>query len=753
MTGTGHGRGAQETTPGRGASAAVFQLRRSFLTLVAVLLVAVSACVVAGVIGIGLLDRALREIASGDVQRVLLTTHVRRLFRSELVLVHERDTAREPARRQALDDRRVALQAERATLLEQLRVLGLPGREQELRVLEEEHRASTRPDFRYSNRWEGAIAAILTTTEQRLARAAAEAERRAGTARALLIAVSSLAAALALVLGSLVLRRVRTASRALAASEEQFRRVVESAPSLLAILSPQGGLAFLPARGEEFLGVARARLQAEPLCWVHAHDRPQLESRFAPGRRPSATETVSLRAQRDDGTIWHATVFVTPLGDEPSLSAATDHLPHGGGGGGVVLQILDVTQQHEAEQARLALEAQLRQAQKMESIGRLAGGVAHDFNNLLTAIRGYASLAQLDAGGAARSAHLDGIVAAAERATALTGQLLAFSRKHALASAPTALDELIGRLETLLVRLIGEDVRLEVRSEPELGRCLVDVNQVEQVILNLAVNARDAMPNGGTLRIEAANAELDEGYVARHPDAKVGRYVLLSVSDTGVGMSREVQSRLFEPFFTTKPRGQGTGLGLSVVYGTVHQHGGTIDVSSEPGLGTTVRIYWPRIEASSAVAALKRGTPLSPRGTETVLLVEDDPLVRDFSTQALVSHGYVVRAAGSAAEALRLASEQSAAPGLLLTDVILPDRNGYQLARDLTGRWPELPVLFCSGYSDRLLAQAGPRAAELDFLQKPYEADTLVSRVRAAIDAAPARRVRADPVVPHGKGE
>ena len=260
---------------------------------------------------------------------------------------------------------------------------------------------------------------------------------------------------------------------------------------------------------------------------------------------------------------------------------------------------------------------------------------------------------------------------------------------------------------------------------------------MEQVILNLAVNARDAMPNGGTLRIETRNAELDESYVAKHPDAKPGRYVLLAVSDTGVGMSREVQSRLFEPFFTTKPRGQGTGLGLSVVYGAVQQHGGAIDIATEPGLGTTVRIYWPRIESESVDAAMPGEPAASPRGTESVLLVEDDPLVRGFTAEALASHGYEVLVAASAVEALRIASGRSVPPGLLLTDVILPDRNGTQLARDLAIRWPEMPVLYCSGYSDRLMTESGRLAPEIDYLQKPYDAATLVSRVRAAIDSAP----------------
>ena len=708
------------------------RLRGPFLTLVLTLLMAVSASTIAGFAGIGSLDRTLRETVDGEVRRLLLATHVRRLFRSELVLVLELDGVQDPRQREELQRRRQLVLVERGARLRELRDLGVPGQEAALATLLEEHQAAALSRPRQP-RWEAAVASVLALAEGRLARAEERAESQGRLARRLLIGVSTLAAALAVSLGTVVLRRVRAASRALSASEQQFRCVVESAPSLLAILAPSQRLEFLPARGPAFLGVAGERLREEPLCWVHPDDRAELRARIdqvakGPGA-PSPVQLRSVRGVRDDGGQWNAAVSLTPLREDAGALS------------GVVVQILDVTPQHQAEAARRALEEQLRQAQKMESVGRLAGGVAHDFNNLLTAISGYASLAQLPRNHPRVPEYVAGIAEAAERASALTRQLLAFSRKHVIAPVPTALDQLVQRLQAMLARIIGEDVSLEVRSAPDLGVCLVDPNQVEQVILNLVVNGRDAMPNGGRLLLEVRNATVDEQYAALHPDTKPGRYVLLAVTDTGIGMAQEVHSRLFEPFFTTKPRGRGTGLGLSVVYGTVRQHGGSIRVDSEPGRGTTVSIYWPRIEADVEVPAALPASAGRRSGSETILLVEDDPLVRSYTVDALQTHGYEVLVGGSAGEARRLAERRPVAPGLLLTDMILPDGNGRALADELLRRWPAMPVLFCSGYTERLLDDSGRLPPGVDFLPKPYDTATLLDRVRAAIDSATAQAV------------
>jgi signal transduction histidine kinase/ActR/RegA family two-component response regulator len=437
---------------------------------------------------------------------------------------------------------------------------------------------------------------------------------------------------------------------------------------------------------------------------------------------------VKLRAARDDDTTWYASASVTPLFDAKCQVVS------------ILLQILDISPQCAAERAQQELEEQLRQAQKMETVGRLAGGIAHDFNNLLTAIKGYASLAQQEPNAHDLPEFIDGIVTAADRASHLTRQLLAFSRKHVIAPVPTDMAELVRGIEKMLVRVIGEDVKLEVQTDDKLGRCLVDPNQVEQVVMNLAINARHAMPDGGKLLIETRNARLDEGYAARHPAVPAGPYVLLAVSDTGTGMSKEVQARIFEPFFTTKPVGQGSGLGLSVVYGTVQQHNGTIDVYSELGLGTTFRIYLPTVEDQETSSSRMEIASIHPRGTETVLLVEDDVLVRKFAAKTLTNQGYRVIDTSDANQAMRAVTELAHPPGLLVTDVILPGTTGPALALEVRARHPSLPVLFTSGYSDRLLAERGQLPADVDYLQKPFDAGTLARRVRLAIDRGKSSR-------------
>lgn len=396
---------------------------------------------------------------------------------------------------------------------------------------------------------------------------------------------------------------------------------------------------------------------------------------------------------------------------------------------------MDITERNEAEAEKNILEAQLRQAQKMESIGRLAGGVAHDFNNLLTAILGNTDLALMDLEPEnPLYPRLMVVMQAAESAADLTRQLLAFSRKQIIEPEPVDLAGLIEHMHMMLARLIGEDIRLDISAPQQLGLIKADPGQIEQIIVNLAVNARDAMPEGGRLVLEVSDQHLDEEYVKRHPYTKAGEYVMLAVSDTGCGMSAEVKQHLFEPFYTTKPLGKGTGLGLATSYGAVKQHGGSIEVYSEPGHGTTFKIYFPRLLGEVAGAKKQAGIEKLPGGTETILLVEDDPGVLDFSLNVLNHSGYQVLAAASGEEALSLAEEHSADIHLLLTDVIMPGMNGRMLADRLMLGRPGLRVLFTSGYTENVIVHHGVLEEGINFLGKPFTALSLTRKVREILD-------------------
>ncbi|MBI5397383.1 MAG: PAS domain S-box protein [Verrucomicrobia bacterium] len=382
------------------------------------------------------------------------------------------------------------------------------------------------------------------------------------------------------------------------------------------------------------------------------------------------------------------------------------------------------------------LEDQLRQAQKMESVGRLAGGVAHDFNNLLTAILGYSdmTLKALPVTHPLR-AHIEEVRAAGERAAALTRQLLAFSRKQVLQPQVLSLNDLVGNLSRMLHRLIGEDILLATVSDPAAGHVKADPGQIEQVITNLAVNARDAMPEGGTLTLQTANADLDAAYASQHAEVTPGRYVLLTVKDTGTGMTDEVKAHLFEPFFTTKGQGKGTGLGLPTVYGIVKQSGGHLAVYSEVGHGTEFKIYLPRVEEAAEVAIATKAPAELPRGTETILLVEDEDQVRNLARSVLEECGYTVLAAGSGTEALFLAKQHKGKLHLLLTDMIMPGINGRVLAGTLQPQNPAMRFIFMSGYTDTSILPREMHTEDAAFLQKPFTLEVLARKVRDVLDA------------------
>ena len=390
---------------------------------------------------------------------------------------------------------------------------------------------------------------------------------------------------------------------------------------------------------------------------------------------------------------------------------------------------LDITE-------RKQLEEQFHQAQKMEAVGRLAGGVAHDFNNLLTAILGSADLVldSLTPGVPARE-ELEEIRKAALRAADLTRQLLAFSRQQVI--APTALNpnEVVANMDKLLRRLLGEDVELRTRLTPDLVTVKADPSQLEQVVLNLAVNARDAMPNGGKLTIETQNVELDAAYVRGHISAQPGPYAMIAVSDTGVGMDAATQARIFEPFFTTKEIGKGTGLGLATVYGIVKQSGGWIWVYSEPGQGTTFKIYLPRVTEAVPPAAVTPAPPASVRGSETILLVEDDEMIRNLVQKVLQANGYRVLVAANGRDAERVAGQHEGPIHLLMTDVVMPGMNGREVAERLAAARAGVRVLYLSGYTDDAIVHHGVLEPGVAFLQKPFTPAVLGRRVREVLDS------------------
>ncbi len=402
---------------------------------------------------------------------------------------------------------------------------------------------------------------------------------------------------------------------------------------------------------------------------------------------------------------------------------------------GLVHVVKDITGEIERENEKKKLEAQLVQAQKMETIGRLAGGVAHDFNNLLQVMNNYAELS-LDK---LRSEdplykNLKQILETGQRAAGLTRQLLAFSRKQVLQPVVLDINKTIADMEKMLRRLIGEDIDIVTACAADLGKVKADPGQIEQILMNLAVNGRDAMPKGGRLTIETANVELDEQYAAEHVAVAPGRYVLLAVTDTGCGMNEQTKARIFEPFFTTKEKGKGTGLGLATVYGIVKQSGGNIWVYSELGHGTSFKIYLP-VDASVAEAMPLRKAPVATAaGTETILIVEDEAMVRGLVEQVLKSAGYTVLACANAGEAL-LTCEQHPGPiHLMLTDVVMPQMSGRQLAERLAGLRPETKVLYMSGYTDNAIVHHGVLDQETQFISKPFTIAALASKVREVLD-------------------
>jgi PAS domain S-box-containing protein len=427
-----------------------------------------------------------------------------------------------------------------------------------------------------------------------------------------------------------------------------------------------------------------------------------------------------------DGRIISCEWYNTPLVDESGRVLGAASLAQ------------DVTE-------RVALEERLRQSQKMEAVGRLAGGVAHDFNNLLTVILGYSQiLAEGVPAGSRLADSTAQIKSAADRASGITRQLLAFSRKQVLSPRVINLNDIMLNLDSLLRRLIGEDIEVLTVPSNDLGSVKADPGQIEQVIMNLALNARDAMPSGGKLTLETTNAQLDESYAQRHQPAEPGRYVMLAVTDTGHGMSPETQARIFEPFYTTKEVGKGTGLGLSMVYGIVKQSGGYIWVYSEPDRGTTFKIYLPRVDQPAESTGAQNRPNSVQRGTETILLVEDDPQLRQLSSSVLAHCGYKMLVASTPEEGIEICRSNHRDIRLLVTDVVMPGMNGRQLAEQIQQVSPNVKVLYISGYTSNAIVHYGVLDPGLSFLPKPFTLSALVAKVREVLDSGPAQEKPAE---------
>jgi len=505
-------------------------------------------------------------------------------------------------------------------------------------------------------------------------------------------------------------------------SEAYFRSLIEHASDLIVILDQGGILRYASPSSQRVLGDRAQDLVGRPLGdLVDAGDAALAAELLADAQeRPGALVDFAMRFRHQDGSCRLLEGVATNLLPDPAVS-------------GIVINARDVSERQQAEQVLRERDEELRQAQKMEAIGRLAGGVAHDFNNLLTVINGYSELLlnTPDASDQSR-AYAKSIRDSGEHAADLTRQLLAFGRKQLLRPTVLNLNTIVGDTERILGRLIGEDIDLSCALDPAAGGVKADANQMQQVLMNLCANARDAMPGGGTLTIATANETLSATRAGVGGHIPAGEYVSLAVRDTGHGMDEATQERVFEPFFTTKEHGKGTGLGLATVYGIVRQSGGYIAVESAPGQGTTFRIYLPRVAGPAPVEHEAAG-PVSPGGTETILLVEDESAVREVAVTALRSYGYAVIEAADADEACRLYTSREKPIHLLLTDVVMPGMNGVELAKRLRAMDPQLKVVFVSGYADSIIVRQGAPGDAANFVQKPYRPRLLASKIREVL--------------------
>jgi PAS domain S-box-containing protein len=505
----------------------------------------------------------------------------------------------------------------------------------------------------------------------------------------------------------------------LRANEGVVLALLQSAAQAILSIDRHGRMVLVNARteemfgysGEELLGASVELLLPETSRAVHQEHRVDYFEK--PRVRPMGIG-MDLRGRRADGTEFPVEVSLSYVQTEEGLFA--------------IAFVTDITQ-------RKRLERELLQAQKLEAVGRLAGGIAHDFNNMLTIISGYTEMVldQVPAADPMRSA-MEDVLNAAERAQALTNQLLTFSRRQVIQPRVVDVNALIANTDKMLRRLIGEDIELVLTLAEQVGTIRADPSQIEQAIFNLAVNARDAMPNGGRLTIETAAAHLDENYSRMHFDVQPGKYVVVAISDTGHGMDMDTKNRVFEPFFTTKETGKGTGLGLSIVYGIVKQSGGDIWVDSEPSKGTTVKLYFPMI-ANALNEPQSTGSPSShARASEMILVVEDERGVRELIATVLRERGYKVLTTGDPLDAIKMMRQHQSAISMLLTDVVMPGMSGKRLVEELLRLRPGLKVLYVSGYTDNVIAHYGVLDVDVEFIGKPFSQGALLQKVREILD-------------------